>query len=333
MSKNQFIPSNQTRGMRLVNSTLINQDNQQVNIDLPRGPHIESCIVRVAGSFAIGTLFAGGVRNGAAYKFLKSGQWVLNSNVTMDSVSGIQLAQTYVTRRNIPLLSNPAAATVGAQSFDVSFIFDRALMDMMRSKDSMLKTDTGVSNNQMRLQLGALSDMFGFGAGAATYTNVVCTTTILDYQEQKGANGDTPKPAFYIKRNGSTTTLASAGAGQQIKINTGNRLRSVSFIVRDATTGEPNPALISRVRIARAGDTRIDTLSTELQRLNQAAYGQALLTGQFVWDFAYTGQLAGVRYSEFWPIPSSADTYLYLDVVGPCIIDMATIEGVDLSSK
>jgi hypothetical protein len=40
-----------------------------------------------------------------------------------------------------------------------------------------------------------------------------------------------------------------------------------------------------------------------------------------------------VRYSEFWPIPSSADTFLLVDTSGPCVLEISTIEGVDLVGR
>ena len=334
MAARKYVGSNQTRGMRLVNTYAINQDNQQIVVDLPRGPHIESCLVRISGTINITTAFTG-VRNAAAYAFLRRGDWVINSNVTLDSVSGTQLAQLYVTRRNYPVLVNPASAALGAQSFDVSFVFDRAIMDMIRPKDSLLKTDVGVSNNQLRLQLGQLADMFT-GAGVATYTAVTASVSVVDYQEARDPSGNTPSPTFYAKRNGLILALPAAGNGQQIKLNTGNRLRIASVIVRDATTREPNISLLSRIRVQRAGDTRIDMLTQELLRFNQATFGvgggTGILSGQVLVDFANNGQL-GIKLSEFWPIPSSADTFLLVDTTGPSIIELATLEGVDLIGK
>lgn len=334
MAGRKYVSSNQTRGYRLVNTYAINQDNQQVVVDLPRGPHLESCEIRISGTINITTTFTA-VRSNAAYRFLRRADWVINSNVTLDSISGTQLLQLYVTRRNYPVVTNPASFNVSTPSFDVSFIFDRALMDMMRPKDSLLKTDVGVSNNQMRIQLGQLSDMFT-GAGVASYTAVTMSVSVVDYQEARDASGNTPSPLYYVKRNGLTQALPAAGNGQQIKLNTGNRLRIASMIVRDGTTQEPNLALLTRVRIQRAGDTRVDMLTNELLRLNQSAYGvgggSGLAVGQVVVDFANNGQL-GCRYSEFWPIPSSADTYLLLDTTASSIIELATLEGVDLVSK
>lgn len=335
MAARNYVASNQTRGMRLINTYAINQDNQQIVVDLPRGPHIETCIVRISGTFAITTAFTG-IRVNAAYRFLRRADWVINSNVTLDSVSGTQLLQCYVVRRNYPAGSLPSNVIVGGgYSFDASFVFDRILPDMIRPKDSMLKTDVGISNNQLRVQLGALSDMF-IGAGAATYTAVTMSVSVIDYQESRDSNGNTPSPSFYVKRNGLTLTLPAAGAGQQVKLNTGNRLRLVSIIVRDSVTNEPNLALVSRIRIQRAGDTRVDMLTNELQRLNQVSVGLGggggTVVGQVFVDFASNGQL-GIKYSEFWPIPSSADTFLLVDTTGPCTIELVTIEGVDLVSK
>jgi hypothetical protein len=331
MAGRKFVASNQTRGQRLIGTYNVTQDSQQFTVDIPRGPHIESLVVRVSGTFAITTNYTA-VRNAAAYYFLRRLDWVLNSNVTLDSVSGPQLAQLYVTRRNYPTLTNPSGFVVAAgYTFDATFVFDRALMDMMRPKDSMLKTDVGISNNQARIQLGALGDMFT-GAGVATYTAVTMSVSVVDYQEARDANGNTPSPVYYIKRNGLSINFPAAGNGQQQKLNTGNRLRMASIRVRDGVTGEPNLALLNRIRLQRAGDTRVDMLVNELQRLNQMAYGVALLTGQIVIDFANNGQL-GCRYSEFWPIPSSADTYLLFDTTGSATLEIATIEGVDLVSS
>lgn len=328
----KFIQSNQTRGFRVVQTTQINQDNQQITVDLPRGPHLEACSITIGGTINNTTAWAGGVRSIAPYLFLRRVDWLINSNVTLDSVSGPQLAQLYVTRRAPPATTVPAAA-LGATSFAATFILDRALMDMMRTKDSLLKTDVGVSNNQLKLQLGSLSDMFGAGAGAATYTNVSCEVTVIDYQEARDQAGNTPAPVYYIKRNGLRLALPAAGNGQQIKLNTGNRLRMLSMRVLNATTFEPQIGILERVRIQRAGDTRLDLPTRALLRMNDAAYTTELLPGQVIVDFANVGATGGARYSEFWPIPSSADTFALVDTNAACVIEMATIEGVDLIGR
>lgn len=328
MAARRSIPSNQTRGFRLVSTLPWTQDGQQFNVDLPRGPHIESVAVRVSGTVNV-TVAGAAVRSGAAYKLIRSLSWLLNSNVTLDSLSGIQLAQLYITRRQSPVLTNPSGFAIAAYAVDATFIIDRCLMDMGRPKDSMLKTDVGVANNQLRLQMGNLTDMFT-GAPTVTYTAMTVAVSVVDYQEAKNQAGQTPSPLYYIKRNGLTFQATGAGNGLQQKLNTGNRLRLVSGIVRDAATGEPNLALLTKVSLSRAGDSRVDITTPELVRLNQAAYGIALLPGQFVIDFANNGQL-GCKYSEFWPIPSSADTNLKFDVTAACTIEMATIEGVDIT--
>lgn len=329
MAARKFIQSNQTRGFRIVDTRSVTQDNQQITVDLPRGPHIESCMVRIGGTINHSVAWTA-ARNIAPYLFLRRADWVLNSNVTLDSVSGGQIAQSYITRRQFPASTAPAFG-IGATTFEATFILDRALMDMMRPKDSLLKTDVGVSNNQLRLQLGTIGDMFT-GAGTSTYTNVTCTVMVVDYQEARDEAGNTPSPAYYIKRNGLRLALPAAGNGQQIKLNTGNRLRLASFRVLNGATFEPDSSLVHRVRLQRAGDTRVDITTSDLLRLNAASYGVAPVTGQVVVDFANIGAL-GVRYSEFWPIPSSADTFILLDTSASSVIELLTIEGVDLVGR
>lgn len=323
------VKSNQTRGARLIGSFPVTANNQQFTVDVPRGPAVESVLIRYSGTFAL-TVAGTAVRNIAAYRLLSRVDFVLNSNVTLDSVSGPQLAQLYVTRRTYPALTNPSGfAIAGGYTFDATFILDRALMDMMRPKDSMLKTDVGVANLQLRIVLGRLEDMFT-GAPTATYTSCTLTVSVIDYQEQRDKNGNTPSPMFYVKRNGFSVNIAGASNGNLVKLNTGNRLRIVSVRVLDPSTFEPSAALVTRIGIKRAGDQRLDMAATDLLRLNQTTYGVALLSGQYLWDFANTGQLVGCRYSEFWPIPSSADTFAVIDTSAAALLEFATLEGVDL---
>lgn len=329
MATRRIIPSNQTRGLRRVVTFPISQDGALQTIDLPRGPHIEFAAIRVAGTISNSVAWAGGVRDSAAYQFLRRADWVLNSNVTLDSVSGTQLLQHYITRRQVPPTVAPTAGT-GATSFEANFFLDRSMMDGVRPKDSYLKTDVGIANNQLRLQFGNIADMFLSGAGAATYTAVNATVYVGDYQEARDAQGNTPAPMYYQKRNGQRVTLSSAGNGQQVKINTGNRLRFISMRVLNAATGEPDATLVTNFKLMRAGDTRVDITNNELRRLNQTAYGVASLSGQYVIDLANVGGNSGVPYSEFWPVPSSADTFLLVDTTAACILDLTTLEGVDL---
>ncbi len=323
------IKSNQTRGMRLVQSRVINADNFQDTFDIPRGPHIESVILRFSGTFAITTAFTT-VRSIAAYRMFRFVNFVLNSNVTMDAVSGPQLAQMYVTRRQYPPITNPSGVAIaGGYTFDAMMIFDRALMDMINPKDSILKTDEGVANLQLRVQLGALSDMFT-GAGVATYTACTLELSVIDYQEQR-VNGKTPSPIWYVKRTGQSVPIVGAQQQYQVKLSTGNRLRMVSARVLDSVTLEPNINLLTRFGIKRAGDQRVDMSAATLARLNVATYGVGtLLPGQVLWDFASVGYLLGCKYSEFWPIPSQADTFLVVDTTGNCTLELAVLEGVDL---
>lgn len=327
------IKSNQTRGMRVVQSVPVLADNSQFTFDIPRGPAVESILLRFFGTFAITTLYTS-VRSIAAYQLFKNVNFVINSNVTLDNVSGPQLAQLYVTRRSYPTLTNPTGFTVAAgYTFNAGLFLDRALMDMIKSKESILKTDVGLANVQLRIQLGALSNMF-LGAGVSTYTACTLNMSVLDYQEQKDSTGNTPSPLWYVKRNGQNFPIAGAVQGNQLKLNTGNRLRIVSLRVTDTTNFEPALALLLRFGIKRAGDQRVDVQTNDLVMLNQAAYGAgagALLPGQVLWDFADIGQLVGMKYSEFWPIPSSADTFLVVDTSAACNLEVVTLEGVDIT--
>lgn len=325
----KFVPSNQTRGLRQVTSFPITADNQQFTIDLPRGPHLEYCAVRVVGSITNTVAWAGGQRSFGAYHYLRNAQWMLNSNVTLDSRSGTQIALGYFTRRMIPGMSAPATAAAPT-TFEATFFLDRCVQDMKRPKDSYLKTDVGVSNNQLRLQFGALADMFQAGAGAATYTSVTASVYVQDYQEDRDAKGDTPMPLFLSKWTGQRVSLPNAGALQQVRLNTGNRLRAIGLIALNSTSLEPSSAVLTRVAVRRAGDQRVAMNAGDLRTMNASQYGAAQFGGTYIIDFANPGSGMGALYSEFWPIPSSADTYLELDTATAGAFDLVTVEGVDL---
>jgi len=326
----KMIPSNQVRGYRRVGSFPITADGQVLQVDLPRGPHIEAVMLRVSGTFNVGTLYTT-VLELAPTQLFRRIDWVINGNVTLDSISGL-MAYINPFRRQLPTLTPPASAAVGAKTIDGVVFLDRAMMDGARFKDSLLKTDFGVTTNQLRVQMGNLSDLFT-GAGVATYTAISVEVWVCDYQEARDDAGNTPSPLYYLKRSQQDYTLVSSNANFQIRLSTGNRLRAIVARIADAGVGVTTLAgVINNVRLARGGDTRVDTPAVIQRFMNQTAYGIALPNGTFIIDLANEGQLNGARYSEFWPIPSTADTYLTLDVTGAATraLQLYTLEGVDL---
>jgi hypothetical protein len=324
------IPSNQVRGYRRVSVVPITADGQVVQIDLPRGPHIESAMIRVSGAFSVTTLYTT-VLELAPLQLLRRIDWLVNGNVTLDSISGL-MAYVNPFRRSLTTLTPPASAAVGAKTIDGVVFLDRAMMDGARAKDSLLKTDFGVTTNQLRIQMGNLSDLFT-GAGVSTYTSIQVEVWVCDYQEARDKAGNTPSPLYYLKRSQQDYAISATNANFQIRLSTGNRLRAIVARVADAGVGVASLAgVINSVRLARGGDTRVDSPAIMLRYANQASYGLALPNGSFVVDLAADGQLNGARYSEFWPIPSTADTYLTLDVVTAAnrVLQLYTLEGVDL---
>ncbi|MGH8678162.1 MAG: hypothetical protein ACREUQ_07420 [Burkholderiales bacterium] len=325
-----LISSNQVRGFRRVSTIPITADNQTLQVDLPRGPHIEAVLVRVSGTFSVGTTYTT-VLELAPTQLVRRIDWVVNGSVTLDSLSGL-MAYINPFRRGLPTLTPPVSAAVGAKTIDGAFFLDRAQMDGARAKDSLLKTDFGVTTNQLRIQMGSLNDLFT-GAGASTYTAVNVEVWVCDYQEARDKNGNTPSPLYYLKRSAQDYSLTATNANFQIRLSTGNRLRAIVARVSDSGVGVATLAgVINNVRLSRGGDTRVDCPAVLQRFMNQTAYGIALPNGCFVVDLANEGQLNGARYSEFWPIPSTADTYLTLDVTGAAsrALQIYTLEGVDL---
>lgn len=350
------IYSNQVRGMRRIFTQGIVNDLTQLQVDLPRGPANEAAIVVVNGNVNITTLFTS-TRAAAAAKYVRRCDWVLNGNITLDSASGygLWLLDSFQRKRTFPI-TDPTPG-VGTPAFRAAIPMWRVDPGFTRPKDSVLKTDENVTSNQLRIQLGALSDMF-IGAGVANYTAVTVTASVyvIDYQEAADKSGRTPIPLYYWKKTEQILNLSATGNGLNFRVNTGNRLRGFVLLQQDSTNAEPTAALLTRVRLQRSGDTRID-LTTECYEVQSLASmigvfnsvnaptGAANAGDQFanavdsvnptpsqpIWiDLANPTGAFVARYSECWPVPSNADVQLLLDVAATGTARLLTIEGVDL---
>jgi hypothetical protein len=335
------IVSNQVRGLRQITQIALVGDNTQQNVDLPRGPAIESALIQVTGSIQVTTGFTS-VLPQAPIQMIKRVDWVINGSLVLDSVAP-QLVQANWMRHNLTVLTPPSAASNATYPISLMVFYDRAMTDGVRPKDSLLKTDVGMSSNQLRIQMGALQDMFvGVGTGVANYSpGVTLTVAVKDYQEARNGAGQTPTPAFYLKRTQITLPTPATNPSQQQKLSTGNRLRAILFRpnVGSATQtyGTTSATPLTNIQLTRAGDQRANISFAALQQSNAAEFpvnfnATAAYTGFAVLDLAANGSLGGIRYSEFWPIPSTADTFLTLSVVGGTYngIDMMVLEGVDL---
>ena len=341
------IPSNQIRGYRKVFTQGITADNFSAQVDLPRGPALEAAIVIVSGTFSIGTAYTS-TRVAGAAKYVTRVDWVLNGNITLDSMTGFGFyaADLAFGHGETPIV-NPGFST-GAQSFTAVIPMFRVLADMARPKDSVLKTDSNITTNQLRVQLGTLAQMFVGAGGTNTYTSVVLNVYVVDYQETPDANGNTPIPLYYWKRTEQLLSTQSTGTGLPFRINTGNRLRGLVLIPQDNTNSEPvnYGTNITRVRVVRSGDTRYDldtagfaaissyaNPSSGIGAQTDATTGFGAL-GAIVIDFANSASLfKTTKYSECWPVPSNSDVQLQLDVAAIGSVRMLTIEGVDLQSS
>jgi hypothetical protein len=330
------IKSNQIRGFRRIYTSAILQDNQQFQIDVPRGAAIESAIIELVGSANITAAFTS-VRSAGAAKYLRRVDWVANGNITLDSVSGYGafLCAQYIRKAQIPI-TNPTVG-IGTPAFRACIPLDRVFSDHARPKDSLLKTDENMTSLQLRVQVGALSDMFVVGTGAANYSGQTVTINVWvqDYQETPDANGRTPIPLYYRKTTEQLLQFTGSGSSIPFRINTGNRLRGVLLVPQDNTNSEPSVALVTRARIIRSGDTRFDLAQFDLQALGVLAYDLNAADSSLqstVWiDFANPDARQGnVKYSEFWPVPSNADVQLQLDVSAAGSCRMIMVEGVDL---
>ena len=338
------IRSNQVRGFRRIFSAPVTQDGQQFQVDLPRGPAVEAAYVVVTGTTINITTTFTSVRSAAAAKYVRRVDWVLNGNITLDSISGYgaYLADSYIRKCPSPN-TNPASFNVSTPSFRSVIPLNRVDPGFVRPKDSVLKTDENVTTNQLRVQLGNLSDMF-VGAGVVTYVGATVTMEVFvqDYQEAQDANGRTPIPLYYWKKTEQLLSIASIGNSIPFRINTGNRLRGILLMPQDSVNSEPSTGVVSRLRIQRSGDTRVDLsqacfqVLTLLSTINEASdigssSDEDSTATSAIWlDFANPVTGMNAKYSECWPVPSNSDVQLLVDTLALGSVRMITIEGVDL---
>src|SRR6267154_271161 len=220
------IRSNQTRGWRKVASQGITSDGTLIQTDLPRGAAVEGALVVVSGNANITTTFTS-VRSNAASKYVRRIDWLLNGNITLDSLTGYGafLAHSFLLQKQATS-TDPATFGVGTPAFRTVIPLWRTDPNFVRPKDSVQKTDANIGTNQLRVQLGNLSDMFVVGAGVANYSGqtVTYSCAVQDYQEAQDAAGHTPIPMYYWKRTEQLNTIAGSGTGIIFRVNTGNRL-------------------------------------------------------------------------------------------------------------
>jgi len=340
------IPSNQIRGYRKVFTQGIVADNTSLQVDLPRGPALEAAFVVVGGSYSVGTAYTS-VRVQAASKYVTRIDWVLNGNITLDSMTGFgYVTADMVFGHGATSGIVPASAGTGAQTFTAIIPMFRVLADMARPKDSVLKTGANVTTNQLRIQLGALANMYVGAGGTNTYTSISLNVYVIDYQETPDANGNTPVPLYYWKRTEQLLATPNTGTGLPFRVNTGNRLRGLALIPQDNVNSEPVAygTGVTRVRIVRSGDTRIDLDNPGYSAFSEysnasSGIGNAIISGVggigvIVVDFANSSSLYRTsKYSECWPVPSNSDVQLQLDVAAAGSVRMITVEGVDLQAS
>jgi hypothetical protein len=341
--KSGNIPSNQIRGYRKVYTQGLAADNQSIQVDLPRGPAIEAAFVVVTGSINI-TAAGTAVRADAANKYVTRVDHVLNGNITLDAMTGYGYGvfDKWIQHGETPIV-NPTTFNTGANSFQSVIPVSRVLSDMARPKDAVLKTDASVTLNQLRIQFGTLAGMF-VGAPTVAYTSVSFSVYSIDYQETPDANGNTPVPLYYWKKTEQLLSLQSTGTGLPFRVNTGNRLRALILVPQDNVNSEPTVpgTQISRVRVVRSGDTRVDldtpgfsvfsTYSNPASGIG--AQNDVGGTEPIVIDFAnHLGLFRTTKYSELWPVPSNSDVQLQLDVAAIGTARLITLEGVDLQSS
>ncbi|MGL6121758.1 MAG: hypothetical protein ACRC1W_01725, partial [Shewanella sp.] len=159
-----------------VDQHTVTAENQIITFDLPRQLDYESFILTLNVALNITTTFTA-LKSQGVYGFVRRVELISNGQTVLEQLGGFELAFiAALARTNSAAAFTTAAsgfianpAITGVTSFGLTVPIDRAMMDMVRSKDTNLAS-RDLSTLQMRVTLGALTDIFT-GAGVGTVTS------------------------------------------------------------------------------------------------------------------------------------------------------------------
>ena len=291
-------------GKQLVNhtradSSVVNQDGQQITFTVPRQFDVERYSLIFRGAFNVTTVGAGLTTNQLwgyirRIELIASGQTVIRSFTGFECAAIEAYFQKYDIVNSIACRSNPNNV-VGSQAFSMMLPLSLALPDMVRPKDSNLRAEA-LASLELRITFGNITDVLGAGAvGTINANMLVQVANVLEL-----ANDDEKRsaPMYITKITQIDVSTAAANANFLQRLPVGNTLRAIFLTPKQ--NGLPysptvaQPALNTFI-VQRGTDNRINLTMVEMlyNYAKEAKLAPAQLPFVGVYDFMLRGQGSG----------------------------------------
>lgn len=323
----------QQRTARVIARTIFT-DNSRVVVDIPRDYDLEALVIAYDGTANL-TVAGTAVRAEAPLQAVKFVSLKANGTDLLDGLPGIMAHRMGIFRRGqLPPLTPPSAATVGAKTFSGYIVLDRAVIDGIRAKDGNFPA-RGLSTFQLELQMGAANDLFT-GAPTSTFTAGNVRVIALQSIEMPGSDGRVTIPRVVTKRTHMDLAFPASNSNFQQRINTGNLLRGL--VLRGAgavTAGEPSDAVINAVKLQMGNQVLYEMSYTDLRALNIVNYELTTLpVGIAILDFMSVGAPAN-KLSDTLDLRAGQEVNMFLDVAGGAnnTVGVSTLEYMPFNPR
>lgn len=280
-------------------------------IELPRMADIESLMLDLIGTFTYPAGATGSLRTLNAQALVSRVEVVVDGKATVISVPGWALGvasdRTFDGSGGGAYSQMTAPAANAAGTLQTQFYLDFMQFDGVKPKESNLRV-RNASIVELKITFAPWSECF---------TNVASVPTVFDVKVYVDANfcteldPDTAAPAFLVKRTSQIVGAESSNSAHQIRLPSGNILRSVKFFTH--TNGVASDTIINAVTASNGLDTRFQG-SMRAMMTRQRGY-KAPQVGFSEIDFARQTR-GDVLLSNAWAVKSPSEPILTLDYAG-----------------
>lgn len=293
--------------------------------DIPRQYDYESLFLRLSGTVQV-TAAATAVRAEAPTQILPRLEVTSEGrNTHFNAPFWRCCIGNYERPQNIPgslSVVPPTSPAVGTYPFSAHGVIDFCNVDGIRPKDSNLRT-SALSLFQLRPTFGAAGDMFVGGTANFVGTPTLEVFSITMY-EIPGADGKASTPGALKKTVYQEVAVPTSNLTQEIRLPTGNYLKSVVVRAEGLTTaGEPTNAVINEMTLSSAQDVRIKLLGNQVRALNSQDYGPVPV-GYYILDYTSQGKIPG-NLTDCWNVSGQAEPKLILDVNGGAAVRLQIV--------
>jgi hypothetical protein len=294
-------------------------------IELPRMADIESLILDLVGTFTYPAGATGSLTSLGPQALISRVEVVVDGKTTVVSVPGWAIGvasdRTFEGSGGGAYLSmtTPAASTAG--SLNTQMYLDFMQFDGVKPKETNLRV-RNASIVELKVTFAPWATAF---SNAASVPSVYDITLFVDGNFCTELNPESSGPSMVVRRMSQIVAADTSNTAHQIRLPSGNILRSVKFYTH--INGIASDNVVTSVNASNSLDTRVQADIRAL-RARQRGY-KAPQVGHFEIDFARQTR-GDVLVSNAWAVPSPSEPILTLGYTGSAgaRIEMVTTEYI-----